>query len=134
MKLAKIIFIFWWLIFEQVFGIIHAGDQKMENVAILSRAKVGVIMGEIKEYYEFCNRIKKAALNKEKVNIAIEVGDLVCSGDYKVEPVRENSDFFEIVAENMTFTFGKTEKTSVKYDDIEESYVITDGNYLCIVT
>lgn len=86
-------------------------------------------MGENKVYEEFCNKIDKAALKREKISITLETNGVLCSGSYRVEPIMENDGIIEIIAGEMSLVIDFNQGSAVLgYDESCETYIIDAEN------
>lgn len=117
-----------------MFDIIPLGDQHMVILAEMNIVKrVVTIMNEFKEYRNLCNKIKHAALQKEMITIIIEAGAISLVSSCYVEPIGENEECFEIITSSGSLSFAKTDNLLIQYDNLYESFTITDGQITCSI-
>ena len=82
-------------------------------------------MNENKVFENFCNKINNAALNREKVGITLENANISCSGMFHVEPIAEDEDVVEMIAENMDIVINRSSESVIfTYDESCGTYII----------
>ena len=90
-------------------------------------------MSIIEAYEKFCGRITEAALRREKISVTVECNGISCSGMYRVEPIMEDDEFIEIIAGDANIVIEKTPFLIASYNEAENTYIISNGIFRCII-